>query len=113
MATINIRQLAKTIAADTTRPVDMVEEVLTAAFQSLASSLASGDKFVMTNFGHLEPRVRPARAARNPQNGETVQVPDRTYVHFNATGALREMVRDGDPTRSIRKVRNSRNTKKS
>lgn len=112
MATINIRQLAKTIAADTTRPVDMVEEVLTAAFQSLASSLASGDRFVLSNFGHFEPRVRTARSARNPHNGGTVQVPDRTYVHFNATGALREMVRDQDPTRSIRKVRNGRHASK-
>lgn len=113
MATITIRQLAKTIAAQTTRPDDMVEEVLIAAFQSLASSLASGDKFVLSNFGHLEPRVRTARTVRNPNTGDTLQAPDTTFVHFRATGTLREMVRDGDPTRSIRKTRNGRHAKKS
>jgi len=104
MATINIRKLAETVAADTTRPKDVVEEVLKAAFQSLASSLASGDKFVLSNFGHLEPRVHEARTARNPQTGGTIEVPARFYVHFKATGALHEMVRDGDPTRSISKA---------
>lgn len=104
MATINIRKLAKAVAADTVRPEGMVEEVLTAAFQSLASSLASGDKFVLANFGHLEPRTRTARAARNPQTGGIIQVPAVTFVHFSATGTLREMVRDADPTRSIKKA---------
>jgi DNA-binding protein HU-beta len=112
MATITIRQLAKTVAADTTRPKDVVEEVLKAAFQSLAASLASGDKFVHSNFGHLERRVRKAHIAPNPQTGGTVDVPEAFFVHFNATGVLREMVRDGDPTRSIRKAPAGRHAKK-
>lgn len=113
MATINIHKLAETVAADTTRPVHVVKEVLAAAFQSLASSLASGDKFVLSNFGHLEPRVRTSRTVRNPATGDTFQAPNVTIVHFKATGALYEMVRDGDPTRSIRKAPNGRLPKKS
>lgn len=104
MAKITFHELAKAVAENTTRPLNVTEEILWDAFLSLARGLAGGDKFSFTNFGTFEPRQRAASTGRNPATGESIDVPEQMVVHFHATGALREMVRDGDVTRTIRKA---------
>lgn len=103
MAKLTIRQLASMVADESTRPRKVVEEILWATFNTLAKRLADGDSFVISNFGSLEPRERAAHKARNPQTGGTIDVPAHAVVHFHATGALRQMVRDADSSRTIYK----------
>ena len=107
MAT-SIHKLAKTVAEDTIRPVEVVEEILWSAFNALAQTLAAGERFTLSNFGTFEVRDREARTARNPHTGGTVQVAPTRVPQFRATGRLREMVRDGDTNGTIKKLPSDR-----
>lgn len=98
-----IRQLAETVAAATDRPVKSAEEIIWATFDAIAHKLARRETFSVANFGTFKAVERPARKARNPQTGEGVDVPPTYEARFRPTGRLREMVRDGAPSGTIRK----------
>lgn len=61
-------------------------------FDVMASELAQGNKVGVTGFGSFEPKVREARAGRNPQTGEAITIPAHTAVVFKAGKALKESV---------------------
>lgn len=105
MAKKTIHELAKTVPAETvrTRPVKETEEIIWNFLDVVAQTLAAGDSLTISNFGTFSAHERPARKARNPQTGETVEIPAQRVATFKATGRLREMVRDGDTTSTIRK----------
>ena len=55
-------------------------------------TVARGERFTVTGWGTLEPVVRPARRARNPQNGERVQVPESWGVKWRVGAAFHSIV---------------------
>jgi DNA-binding protein HU-beta len=59
----------------------------------IARAIKKGDKVTLTGFGSFERRARGARAARNPQTGETIKVKARKVPAFRAGVALKEAVR--------------------
>ena len=61
-------------------------------FDVMASELAQGNKVGVTGFGSFEPKVREARAGRNPQTGETIKVPAKTVPKFVPGSAFKELV---------------------
>ena len=61
-------------------------------FDVMASELAQGNKVGVTGLGSFEPKVREARAGRNPQTGEAITIPAHTAVVFKAGKALKESV---------------------
>src|SRR5213078_3385096 len=50
-------------------------EAVNAVLETIQSAVASGDKVAITGFGVFEKSERPARTARNPATGATIQVP--------------------------------------
>ncbi|MCF8565014.1 HU family DNA-binding protein [Alicyclobacillus tolerans] len=46
-----------------------------AVFDAISDALANGDKVQITGFGNFEVRERAARTGRNPQTGETIEIP--------------------------------------
>lgn len=61
-------------------------------FETLAATLASGDRVEIQGFGTFTICYRPPRTARNPKTGATVAVPGKTVPHFRAGKLFREMV---------------------
>lgn len=59
----------------------------------IASELAAGRKVQITGFGSFETRKRKAREGRNPQTGESIQIPASRYPGFHPGRALKERVR--------------------
>ena len=47
-------------------------EAVNAVLETIQSTVASGDKVAITGFGVFEKSDRPARTARNPATGETI-----------------------------------------
>ena len=71
--------------ADATRAIEATFEVITAA-------LKDGNKVPVAGFGTFAVSKREAREGRNPQTGETVQIPARNAVTFKAGTQLKESV---------------------
>ena len=59
---------------------------------SMATTLASGDRIEIRGFGSFALNYRPPRMGRNPKSGDKVQVPAKYVPHFKAGKELRERV---------------------
>src|SRR6185437_10757802 len=59
-------------------------EAVNAVLETIQSAVASGDKVALTGFGVFEKSERPARTARNPATGATIQVPSSSVPKFRA-----------------------------
>ena len=51
-------------------------EAVNAVLDTIQEAVAKGDKVAITGFGVFEKSERPARTARNPATGATIQVPE-------------------------------------
>ncbi|PZN32335.1 MAG: DNA-binding protein HU [Proteobacteria bacterium] len=71
--------------AEATRAVDAVFDAITAA-------LKSGDTVSLLGFGTFSVKDRAARSGRNPQTGETIEIPASRVPGFKAGKALKDAV---------------------
>ena len=67
-------------------------EAVNAVLEAIQSAVASGDKVAITGFGVFEKSERPARTARNPATGATIQVPKSSVPRFRAGADFKALV---------------------
>ena len=67
--------------------------VVEATFETIANTLANGEKVQLVGFGNFETRNRAERTAKNPQTGELVKVPATTVPAFKPGAALKKLVK--------------------
>lgn len=79
-AVANSSEMSK---ADAAKAVDAVIETIT-------GTLKSGDSVTLVGFGTFLVRDREARAGRNPQTGETIQIAAAKVPAFKAGKALKD-----------------------
>ncbi len=87
-----IRAVAK---ADPALSQEKVKAAARGFFEALAAEMARGGKVQVPGFGGFEGRVRPARTARNPGTGATMDIPERLEPAFRASSVLKTRVRGG------------------
>lgn len=68
------------------------ERFLDAFIETVADTLAAGDKVQLVGFGTFEVREKASREARNPLTGETMFIPAKKAPAFKAGKALKEAV---------------------
>ena len=68
------------------------EKATSALFEVITDALAAGDKVAVIGFGNFEVKVRAARTGKNPQTGETVEIPATRVAAFKAGKALKQAV---------------------
>ena len=71
---------------DATKAVNVV-------FETIAAELAKEEKIQLMGFGTFEVRERAARTGRNPQTGETMQIPASKVASFKAGKELKQAVK--------------------
>ena len=71
---------------DSTAVVDTV-------LDEIKETLANGDKLQLIGFGNFEVRTRSARKGRNPQTGETIEIPASKVPAFKPGKALKDAVK--------------------
>ena len=90
------KDIVKTIAD---RHTDFTQkeigEILEDFFDIVRTSVAKGEKVSLLKFGNFESKVRAARTARNPQTGETMEVPACTVPKFKPASAFKDIVKEG------------------
>ncbi len=69
------------------------ELVLAALVDTVAETLATGEKVVITGFGTFEVRDRVARKGRDPRTGKVIKIPAQKTPAFRAGKGLKDAVR--------------------
>lgn len=65
---------------------------LDAVVETITETLAKGEKISLVGFGSFEVIDREARTGRNPQTGETIEIPASKAPKFKAGSKLKEIV---------------------
>ena len=68
------------------------EKAVNAVFASVQKALVEDDKVQIIGFGTFEVRTRAARKGRNPQTGDTIEIPASKNPVFKAGKALKDAV---------------------
>lgn len=74
-----------------------VEAVLDSLTAIAYKEAKDAGKFTLPGFGILKLVQRPARTARNPATGATVQVPAKTVVKMTMSKAAKEAIAGAPP----------------
>src|ERR1700760_2563137 len=67
-------------------------EAVNAVLETIQSAVANGDKVAITGFGVFEKIERPARTARNPATGATIEVPKSSVPNFRPGADFKALV---------------------
>lgn len=89
---MNKKELVEKLAADTNMNKAEAGRAVDSIFGTISEALTNGDKVAFPGFGTLEVRDRAAKQGRNPQTGETIQVPARKTIAFKAGKTLKDTV---------------------
>lgn len=68
------------------------ERLLNAALDTVAATLAAGEKVQLSGFGIFEAKTREARVGRNPRTKESIEIPATRTPVFKASKALKDTV---------------------
>ena len=89
---VNKSQLIDQIAADADISKAAAGRALDSFIESVSGALKDGDSVALVGFGTFSVRERAARAGRNPQTGETIQIAAANIPAFKAGKALKDAV---------------------
>lgn len=59
-----------------------VKTVIDAYHAEISSEILKGNKYTIAGFGTFSPKTRAAKKGRNPQTGETVDIPEHKTITF-------------------------------
>jgi len=68
-------------------------DAVNTTFNLIRDGLVRGEKIVITGFGTFLIRSRSARRGRNPQTGETIQIPNKKTPGFTAGKTLKRLIK--------------------
>ena len=68
------------------------EKAVNAVLDTVADTLAQGDKVQLIGFGSFETKTREARMGRNPKTKEAIEIPASKVPVFKAGKALKDVV---------------------
>ncbi len=90
---MNKTDLVNSIAEKSGLTKKDVETVLNSFLGEVTEALSAGDKVQLIGFGTFETRKRSGRLGRNPQTGETLNIPESKIPAFKAGNKLKEAVK--------------------
>jgi len=69
-----------------------IEVLVNTVLGEISKALAEGSRVELRGFGAFSIRVREPRAARNPKNGEIVNITERRAIYFRTGKELRDRI---------------------
>ena len=84
--------LVKLVAAQAEITSADAGKAVHAVLEGISSALETGDSVSLIGFGSFKVVKRAARQGRNPQTGETIQIPASKAVKFTVGKLLKERV---------------------
>lgn len=89
---MNKTEFISAIGNRTLKKDSEIKPIIDTAITILTETLASGESITIPGFGTFEVRERAATTARNPQTGETVDVPAKRVPAFKPGKGLKDAV---------------------
>jgi DNA-binding protein HU-beta len=90
---VNKTELITSVAEAAELTKKDANKAVEAVFDTILSTLASGEKVQLIGFGNFEVRERAARKGRNPQSGEEIDIAASKVPAFKAGKALKDAVK--------------------
>jgi len=90
---MNKAGLAEQVSYQTSLAKKTSRQVVDAITSVITDALAREEKVTLVGFGSFRVAERKARTARNPQTGQTVQIPARKVPRFKPGKNLRKKVK--------------------
>ncbi|MDH6182436.1 DNA-binding protein HU-beta [Microbacteriaceae bacterium SG_E_30_P1] len=90
---LNRTEFVAAVAAESGQSQAAVNTVLDSIFSVLSSSVADGTKVSIPGWISVERTARAARAGRNPQTGEAIQIAASNGVKISAGSKLKAAVK--------------------
>ena len=92
MAIVNKEDLARYVAARTNTDFGKAKLAVEATLEAITEQVGEGNEVRLTGFGKFSTSQRAARQGRNPQTGETIQIPAKRLPKFTAGAELKKAV---------------------
>lgn len=89
---LNTNELIRLTASRTGNTIRETTDTVEAFLDVLESNMVGGKKVSLSKIGIFSTKVRAARVGRNPQNGDSLDLPEKTVVVFKPAKALRESI---------------------
>lgn len=89
---VNKGELIANVAKAVNSNKQEVGKVLDAILDEVLKSLKEGNDVTLVGFGTWKKKSRAARTGRNPQTGETIEIPAKNTVTFTAGKSLKDSV---------------------
>lgn len=90
---MNKAELVEEVTNQTGPTKRAAREAVNAIMSVITDSLARGEKVTLVGFGTFQVVRKKARTGRNPQTGQTIQIPAKRVPKFRPGKDLRESVR--------------------
>ncbi len=91
---MNKSELIDAIAASADIPKAQATRALDAVIESVTNALKQNDQVVLVGFGTFSVKERNARSGRNPQTGQTIEIPAAKIPTFKPGKALKDACND-------------------
>lgn len=87
-----MKAIKETIATKFDFKKNQASTIVDAVIDEIIARVQSGEKLLISGLGTLSLKKKPARKARNPKTGATVDVAAKTVVKFSTAKALKEAI---------------------
>jgi DNA-binding protein HU-beta len=87
---MNQSELIEKVAQVTQLNQAVAGQAVKAVVNAILDALVAGDAVRVSGLGIFNVAARPARDGRNPQTGETIQIPANKAVRFRAGKAVKD-----------------------
>lgn len=89
---MNKTELIEAVADSADLSKAAASRAVDAVVESVSDALKEGDQVTLVGFGTFSVRERAARNGRNPQTGETIEIPASKVPGFKPGKALKDAV---------------------
>ncbi len=86
-------ELVEKVAKKSSLTKRAASDSVNATFNLIRDALARNEKVIITGFGTFLVRSRAARRGRNPQTGQTIQIPNKKTPGFTAGKTLKRLIK--------------------
>jgi DNA-binding protein HU-beta len=93
MASLSKTDLAGLVADQSGLSSADAKRAVESTFEVVAARVAAGDEVSIGGFGKFSSAERSARQGRNPQTGETIDIPASKAPKFSAASAFKTAVK--------------------
>jgi DNA-binding protein HU-beta len=89
---MNKQELIDAVAAKVEMSKSAIEETINAVVAAISKEVAAGNAVQLVGFGSFSRGERAARAGRNPQTGEIIEISAAKTVKFSAGKVFKDAV---------------------